>query len=244
VFTGNPAAYTGKSKRATSMINESGTAIKEDSLIVKPSVPFFMINKNYPQPGGGYDTLDVVIHDLNMNQQFDLVGDKVLFGALTDKGKWLYTVYIVEFLEPPQSGDVYFATTLRPFGATDSLTFEVLPQGALNTADIVSQMERIKVVPNPYVATNAMEPVVGNWYLNQRRRLLFTHLPSKCTIKIFTISGVLVDEIDVNNPDADGTAHWDVRSSEGLEVAAGMYLYHVQAKETKAEKIGKFAIIK
>jgi hypothetical protein len=89
-----------------------------------------------------------------------------------------------------------------------------------------------------------MEPVVGNWYLNQRRRLLFTHLPSKCTIKIFTISGVLVDEIDVNNPDADGTAHWDVRSSEGLEVAAGMYLYHVQAKETKAEKIGKFAIIK
>jgi hypothetical protein len=89
-----------------------------------------------------------------------------------------------------------------------------------------------------------MEPVVGNWYLNQRRRLLFTHLPARCKITIFTVSGVLVDELDVENEASDGTAHWDLLSSEGLEVAAGMYLYHVKAKETNAEKIGKFAVIK
>jgi len=94
------------------------------------------------------------------------------------------------------------------------------------------------------VASNIMEPVVANWSLNQRRRLMFTHLPASCDIKIFTMSGVLVAEIPVDNPAPNGTIHWDLKSEEGLEVAAGMYLYHVKARETQAEKIGKFAIIK
>jgi hypothetical protein len=58
------------------------------------------------------------------------------------------------------------------------------------------------------------------------------------------VSGVPVAELDVENPDDDGTAHWDLRSDEGLEVAAGVYLYHILAKDVKAEKIGKFAVIK
>jgi hypothetical protein len=31
---------------------------------------------------------------------------------------------------------------------------------------------------------------------------------------------------------------------EGLEIAAGVYIYHVKAKETGDEFIGKFAVIK
>jgi len=170
--------------------------------------------------------------------------DKVLFGSNTDKGRWLYTLFVVQFFEAPEAGDVYFATGIRPFSEMDSLTYRIVPPGELNKEDIAAQMSKIKVVPNPYVATNDMEPVVGNWYLNQRRRLLFTHLPARCKITIFTVSGVLVDELDVENEASDGTAHWDLLSSEGLEVAAGMYLYHVKAKETNAEKIGKFAVIK
>ena len=60
-------------------------------------------------------------------------------------------------------------------------------------------MENIKVVPNPYVMTNMMEEAVTNPFLNQRRRILFTHIPAECKITIFTVSGVLVDEIDVDN---------------------------------------------
>jgi len=111
-------------------------------------------------------------------------------------------------------------------------------------AEIKSSLNDIKVVPNPYVMTNEMEPEVSNQYLNQRRRLMFTHLPAQCTIKIFTVSGVLVDEIPVDNAAENGTVHWDLKSSEGLDIAAGMYFYHVKAAATGDEKIGKFAVVK
>ena len=89
-----------------------------------------------------------------------------------------------------------------------------------------------------------MEPAVSNIFLNQRRRLMFTNIPAECTIKIFTSSGYLVDKIDVNNIPSQGIIHWDLLSKEGLEVAAGMYYYHIKAKATGDEKMGKFAVIK
>ena len=105
-------------------------------------------------------------------------------------------------------------------------------------------MDSIKVVPNPYIATNLMETAVANPYLNQGRRLMFTHIPAKSIIRIYTPSGVLVDKIDVTNEPSNGIVHWDLLSREGLEVAAGMYIFHVKSNETGDEKVGKFAVIK
>jgi hypothetical protein len=125
-------------------------------------------------------------------------------------------------------------------------------------------MDEIKVVPNPYVATNVMETAVANRQLNQRRRLMFTHIPEKCTIKIFSAAGILVDEIHApedglvsftttNKQTGDtedlgltpnGIIHWDMLSKEGLEIAAGIYVFHVKNELTGEEKIGKFAVIK
>ena len=73
---------------------------------------------------------------------------------------------------------------------------------------------------------------------------MFTNIPAQSTIKIFTISGVLVDEIIVNNSSEKGSVHWDMLTREGLELAAGMYLYHIEAMQTGDEKLGKFAVIK
>ena len=66
----------------------------------------------------------------------------------------------------------------------------------------------------------------------------------------------LVDVIEVDNAitsrenswdlnsQANGTVFWDLKSSEGLDIAAGYYIYHVTAHVTGKEKMGKFAIIK
>ena len=105
-------------------------------------------------------------------------------------------------------------------------------------------MENIKVVPNPYIATNVLEESIFNPNFNQRRRLMFTHLPAECKIKIYTISGVFVDQVDVYNNSNDGIAYWDLLNNEGLEVAAGMFIYHVKSTETSNVKMGKFSIIK
>ena len=73
---------------------------------------------------------------------------------------------------------------------------------------------------------------------------MFTNVPAMCTIKIFTSSGVLVDDILVENTAGNGIVEWDLLSKEGLEVAAGMYFYHLKVDATGDEKMGKFAIIK
>ena len=114
----------------------------------------------------------------------------------------------------------------------------------LDTDALTNSMDMIKVVPNPYVMTNMMEESVINPYLNQRRKLLFTHIPAECTIKIFTVSGVLVDEIKVNNEPDQGIIHWDMLTRESLEIAAGMYIYYIESDVTGDSKLGKFAVIK
>ena len=85
---------------------------------------------------------------------------------------------------------------------------------------------------------------------------MFTHIPAQCKIRIFSVSGVLIDEIEVDNSldsrenvwdlnsSANGTVHWDLRSKEGLEIAAGYYIYHVESTVTGDVKVGKFAVIK
>ena len=78
-----------------------------------------------------------------------------------------------------------------------------------------SDMDKIKVVPNPYVAANIWRKLFQ--ILTSQERKLCLHLPSMCTIKIFTVSGVLVDVINVNNGYDDGIAYWDLLSNEGLE---------------------------
>ncbi|MBN1464781.1 hypothetical protein JXA02_03395, partial [candidate division KSB1 bacterium] len=243
IFTNDPDAYIGK-------IN--GGAIRDDSVKIEPEQqlinlawPCLMINKTFPTTDGEYDTLDIVGVDDNLNGVFDWTEDRLLFCAI-DPGsyRWKKTVFVIKFGSQPQAGDVYFLTFNRPHFSTDSLTFRIVPEGELNAAALNAGMEDIKVVPNPYIATNDMEPVVSNWYLNQRRSIMFTHLPAECTITIFTISGVFVDELLVRNEGDNGVAHWDVKTAEDLEVAAGMYLYHVKAERTGAEKVGKFAIIK
>jgi hypothetical protein len=105
-------------------------------------------------------------------------------------------------------------------------------------------MDSIKVVPNPYVGTNAMEPALRNRFLNQPRKLMFTHLPASCVIKIFTSSGVLIKTIEVENAAPDGSEHWNLLTEENLEIAAGMYIYHVESNESGREHIGKFAVLK
>jgi hypothetical protein len=141
----------------------------------------------------------------------------------------------------PKPGDVY---NVKFHGALKDSIFYTVNANSLAASKLKEDMKQIKVVPNPYIVTNTMEPFLSNRGLNQQRRLLFTHIPAQCAIKIFTSSGVFVRQIDVDNPQGDGTVLWDMLTKEGLEIAAGIYVYHVKSKATGDEKLGKFAVIK
>jgi len=249
IFTSDDSAYVGRVTLKT-MRDERGVRIPRTQLLTGQKFDFYVVNRSFTDENGNYELMDLVVHDRNRNGQFDILEDRVLVGAVTENNRWAGTVFVLDFAPVgdasnlPKPNDVYRVTFRRPFFVTDSLTFTVNEEGELDCQKLRETMDKIKVVPNPYVATNAMEPSVASYQKSQRRRLMFTHIPAKCTIKIFTVSGVLVDEIHVDNPSDNGIVHWDLLTKEGLEVAAGMYIYHVRSDVTGEVKMGKFAIIK
>jgi hypothetical protein len=249
VFTTDQSAYTSLVTDTRSIRDENGVS-RLPNLLTEQSFYFYVINKSFVDSAGLYEKMDMVVQDLNENGQFDYLQDRIFVGPINNLGRWAGTAFIIDFhnianiTDLPQADDIFQVTYNRPFFKNDSLVFSIKPEEKLDINELKNGLENVRIVPNPYIVTNAMEPAVSNMYLNQSRRLMFTNIPARCTIKIFTISGVLVDEIIVDNPADEGIVHWDLLSKEGLEVAAGMYFYHIKAEVSGKEKMGKFAIIK
>ncbi|MEL1226074.1 MAG: hypothetical protein VW963_04960 [Candidatus Neomarinimicrobiota bacterium] len=246
-FTDNDSAYVGIARSGT-IRDENGISIGTNK-ITEPAVNFYVQNTSFIDTSTGqYPIMDVVVQDVNNNDSIDIEVDRFFIGA-TVGSRWRATAFILDFqldsgASYPSSGSSYQVDYNRPYFSTDTIRFTVEQENALDPSIVQSDLDSIRVVPNPYVMTNMMESAVSNPFLNQRRKIMFTHIPANCVIKIFTVSGVLVDEIVVNNEPNNGIIHWDMLTRENLEVAAGMYFYHIDALDIGEEKLGKFAIIK
>ena len=99
-----------------------------------------------------------------------------------------------------------------------------------------STLQEIKVVPNPYLVHSRFNETQTD------RRLRFTHLPQKCRITIYTITGEVVTTID-HESEYDGNAWWDLRTSNGDVVGPGLYIYFVET-ENGFTHIDKFAVVR
>ncbi len=110
-------------------------------------------------------------------------------------------------------------------------------------------IDNIAVYPNPYRidgGNEVFENPYGGAYTEFERRIFFSGLPSKCTIRIFTLDGDLVrqiDHTDATSMEAPGINYWDLISRNTQAVVSGVYLYSIEA-ENGDNKIGKIAIIK
>ncbi|HJL63217.1 MAG TPA: hypothetical protein QGH36_03335, partial [Candidatus Marinimicrobia bacterium] len=244
IFTGEDSTYVGVITNKSGVRDELGNSISRNDVIVSPALDFYVVNESF----GDNEVMDVIVQDMNNNDTFELFEDRILVGAPTET-RWRATAFVLDFSffdesTYPNADDVYALSWKRPFFSMDSIHFSVSEADSLDIDLLKSGMDDIKVVPNPYVMTNMMEEAVSNPFLNQRRKLMFTHIPAECTIHIFTVSGVLVDKIEVENQPENGIIHWDMLTREGLEIAAGMYLYHIESNVTGDSKIGKFAVIK
>lgn len=262
IFTDNPEEHTGLTNNARQINDENGNPLGPAQLLFNQKVNFHVENTLLKKNDGTFERLDMVVYDINQNKIFEPDSDKVLVGYSAVSGTriyWAGTLFSIDFagvINKPKAGDVYRLDFKRPFLPQDSILFTVKPEVTLDADKLKGDMNKIKVVPNPYVMTNAMEPSVTNYQFNPRRRLMFTNLPASCVIKIFTVSGVMIDEIDVENSvvsraadwdlnsESNGIAYWDLKTKENLDVAAGYYIYHVRSKITGEEKMGKFAVIK
>jgi len=161
-------------------------------------------------------------------------------------GNKLDTVQVVKEISDtlinPKAGDIFHIRTKKPFTSNDIFYFQT-HRANIDTSEAKSELDKIAVVPNPYVAAASWEP---RHYLQSgrgKRMIEFIHLPAKCTIKIFTMRGHLVDTIEHDSLLNDGHEFWDLLSNDNMEIAYGVYLYHISAPGI-GEKVGRFAIIK
>jgi hypothetical protein len=122
------------------------------------------------------------------------------------------------------------------------------------------KLDDIYVVPNPYVGLSKFDGrKSGDSKGDKSRRIWFANLPKKCTIKVFTLAGDLVDTIEHNGStsqeiltiskaaeqgiQASGIEPWDLLSRNNQIIASGVYLFSVKDEDGNI-KVGKFVIIK
>ena len=98
------------------------------------------------------------------------------------------TLYDTTFLEVihPEVGDIFHIEIDRPFSVSDIYSFTTVPS-RVDNAVASNQLDKIAVVPNPYIVAASWEP--RHQYESGRgpRKIDFINLPSVCTIKIFTL---------------------------------------------------------
>ena len=138
---------------------------------------------------------------------------------------------------PPAAGDVYDMVLLRPLSADDVFIFRSHAEGTVSAAGFDPY-----VVPNPYVGASSFEPERYAISGRGERRLEFRGLPQACVVRIFTVSGELVQALHHDNT-LDGYMPWNLRTKDNLDAAPGLYIFHVDGGEL-GSRTGKFAIIK
>jgi len=165
---------------------------------------------------------------------------------------WMFSLnFVFSDRQNPVEGDEATIVTRKPFLSTDEFEFTTRgPQ--VNKALARNQLADIKVVPNPYVVTNRFERLNPPTTGRGPRAIKFTHLPPQARVRIFTVSGKFIRELQreagsnasLTATDLlDGSLEWDLQTKDGLSVAYGVYLYHVEAPGI-GETTGTFAIIK
>ncbi len=141
----------------------------------------------------------------------------------------------------------------------DSWEINVKPS-TTNPEDV--DFSKIRVVPNPYMASSFLDNSPN------QKRIEFVNLPAKCTIRIYSLGGNLVnvlnhigsnrlgwgnytdwDRLSLNEPNVytgydnhGGTEPWNLRNRYGQLVASGLYFYHV-TDERGETHTGKFYVI-
>jgi len=94
----------------------------------------------------------------------------------------------------------------------------------MGTANAAQPFEDVKYYPNP------MQPSKGLNY----SRMHFSNMPSGTRIKIYTMMGQTVRELE---SDASGMAVWDGQNNTGEKVASGVYIVYMEDRDGNKKRI-------
>lgn len=217
---------------------------------------FYFVANDYNASDFGYTTDIVKIYP---DQPFPSVlnADSVSTDELTEDGylKYFEYEYTIDDLLP--SIPYYVNVTAFDFGSP-VVGLPSLESSILNGAQLAYPLDtydeteglNVSVYPNPYridadYPSEGYENRDNSEATDRARRIHFTNLPNVCTIKIFSLDGDLVTQIDHNFPNGSPEAmheEWNMITRNTQAIVTGIY-YFVVESETDTQ-IGKLVIIK
>lgn len=123
------------------------------------------------------------------------------------------------------------------------------PGATAQTAEMREQFgANIYVYPNPATrdALAEFQQLNPNGGDPTGVRVVFTNLPmASNSIKIYTVSGDLVQTLEHNGLSGSGDLSWNLMSRNGQEIVSGVYLYSVESDNDSFEDfIGKFVVVR
>ena len=108
-----------------------------------------------------------------------------------------------------------------------------------------SGIDEVLVIPNPYrINADYYDAQWESGRGDTDKRIDFTNLPEKCTIRIYTLGGDLVSVIEHEYPGKSPIAHresWNLVSRNIQAIASGIYMFSVESDA--GSYVGKFVII-
>jgi len=190
----------------------------------------------------------------------NILPDSAQPGELTDDGYFKYFEYEFEISNLLPTVPYFVNVTTFDYGSPasglesleSSVTFGAKQAIPLSSWDDVQTKDlKVFVYPNPYrvdaeYRERGFEGRTETDRPPDRTRILhFANVPPKCTIRIFTLDGDLVREMEHNVDPSDPMAthhEWDMITRNTQMVVSGMYFWTVE-DENGDVQIGKLAVI-
>ncbi len=129
------------------------------------------------------------------------------------------------------------------------------------------RLNQVLAVPNPYRVDQNYTSENGGWegltreWSENNRLMRFIHLPRKCTIRVFSLTGDLIATLPFESPKLTdksgavvvdpngnpvesnvGSLDWDILSESHRALASGVYIFTVESEF--GTQIGKFVLIR
>jgi hypothetical protein len=208
---------------------------------------------------GQYDLVDSVGYNTGLEfvqlaQPETLDGRAYHYRFINDNllNGWQYAFAVTAF----DKGD--------PINNLESLeSSALLASGRAFPGSAADSEREIAVFPNPYRASSLWDGRGGDGVQERSRLIYFANLPDRCSIKIYTLAGDLVDTIDHDGKAytgsdiewfneyasgervfSGGIHAWDLVTKSDQALATGLYLYTVEDGDSGEFFRGKFVVIK
>ena len=134
------------------------------------------------------------------------------------------------------SAYTFAAPPTRPTRATGLQYVVAVTQQYSVDSTHTGSLANVHTVPDPYYVTNSLEQSSNS------KKLRFVNLPSRAIVRIYSLSGVLVNVLTLNDQTGGGELEWNLRNRNNQFVASGVYFYHVEGPDGKS-KVGRFTVV-